>query len=131
MLNEVGKAMRRIKLFSLFQERVARRMCASRWSARRSYGRALAHGQHCLECLESRIMLTFAGRTDFTTDTLPRSVSIVDLNGDGKLDIVTASENDFTISMLMNMTPEGAMTPTYSTHLEPVQELIREIDSLK
>ena len=50
--------MRRFKLFSLFQERVARRMCPSRWSARRRTSWSASSGSAAVESLETRCLLT-------------------------------------------------------------------------
>ena len=50
--------MRRIKLFSLFRERVARRMCPSRWSARRRASGSTSGGSAAVESLETRYLLS-------------------------------------------------------------------------
>ena len=55
--------MRRIKLFSLFQERVTRRMCPSRWSARRRASWSASGGSAAVESLEPRCLLA-AGHLD-------------------------------------------------------------------
>ena len=49
--------MRRIKLFSLIQERVTRRVCPSRWSARRRASWSASGGSAAVESLESRCLL--------------------------------------------------------------------------
>ena len=53
--------MRRFKLFSLFQERVAQRMCPSRWSARRRASWSASGGSAAVESLESRCLLIAGG----------------------------------------------------------------------
>ena len=55
--------MRRIKLFSLIQERVAPRMCPSRWSARRRASWSASDGSAAAESLETRCLLA-AGDLD-------------------------------------------------------------------
>ena len=55
--------MRRFKLFSLFQERVARRMFPSRWSARRRASCSASGGSAAVESLETRCLLS-AGDLD-------------------------------------------------------------------
>ena len=57
---------------------------------------------------------TFSAKTDFATGTNPASVTIADLNDDGKPDIVTANYGNNTISVLMNTTPNGSSSPTFS-----------------
>jgi hypothetical protein len=56
----------------------------------------------------------FSPKTDFTTGTVPYSVSIFDFNGDGKLDMAVANESEFTISVFINTTTPGASTPAFS-----------------
>jgi len=58
---------------------------------------------------------SFSTKTDFTTGSHPWTVSIGDLNGDGKLDMAVANCGDATISVLLNTTAPGAATPTFST----------------
>ncbi len=57
---------------------------------------------------------TFSARTDFSTDINSQSVSISDLNGDGKLDLVVANSNPNSVSVLFNTTTPGASTPTFT-----------------
>ncbi len=48
--------------------------------------------------------VSFANQVDFPTGTLPNSLFITDLNGDGLLDIAVANEGDGTVSVLLNNT---------------------------
>jgi hypothetical protein len=56
----------------------------------------------------------FLSHTDFTTGTSPVSEAIGDLNGDGKPDLVISNSASNTISVLLNTTAPGSVTPTYS-----------------
>ena len=57
---------------------------------------------------------SFSSKTDFTVGSSPSSVSIGDVNGDGKPDIVTANYSGNTASVLLNTTSNGASTPTFT-----------------
>lgn len=49
----------------------------------------------------------FAEKNDFPTGTYPQGIAIGDLNGDGKLDVVTANLSANTISVLQNLSATG------------------------
>src|SRR4051794_39363903 len=56
----------------------------------------------------------FSPKNDFAVGTNTFEVKLADLNGDGKLDVITANQNS-TVSVLLNTTAPGAPTPTFAT----------------
>ena len=58
---------------------------------------------------------SFSTKTDFTTAERPVSVSLGDLNGDGKLDIAVANYGFNTVSVFLNTMAPGASTPLFSS----------------
>src|SRR4028118_677528 len=63
-------------------------------------------------------VLGFAPKGDFLTGDGAYSVSIGDINGDGKPDVATANAFDNTASILLNTTATGATTPTFATKID-------------
>jgi hypothetical protein len=61
---------------------------------------------------------SFSSKTDLTTGERPMSLSIGDFNGDGKPDIAVANYNSNTVSLLLNTTSPGAVTPTFSKKID-------------
>jgi hypothetical protein len=57
---------------------------------------------------------TFAAKQDFATGTEPVSVTVGDVNGDGKLDLAIANFSANNISVLLNTTTPGATTPSFA-----------------
>jgi len=58
-------------------------------------------------------VLGFAPQVAFPTGSGPTSVSIGDINGDGKPDLAVANYNITNASVLLNTTTTGATTPTF------------------
>ncbi|MEI6142357.1 MAG: FG-GAP-like repeat-containing protein, partial [Mariniphaga sp.] len=54
--------------------------------------------------------ITFTGKVDFTTGTYPSSLSIGDLDGDGKPDLAVANETGNSVSVLRNNSTSGAVS---------------------
>jgi hypothetical protein len=57
---------------------------------------------------------TFAPKLPSPTGSDPRSVSIGDINGDGKPDLAVANTGSDSASILLNTTATGATTPTFA-----------------
>src|SRR5207253_899102 len=57
---------------------------------------------------------SFATEQTFATGSMPFSVAVEDLNGDGKPDLVVANRNDNTVSVLLNTTTPGTATPSFA-----------------
>ena len=58
---------------------------------------------------------SFATQTTFATGTNPRSVTVADVNGDGRPDIIVANYGSASVSVLLNTTAAGATTPSFAT----------------
>src|SRR5438034_466873 len=57
---------------------------------------------------------SFAAKQDFATGATPLSVTVGDLNGDGKLDLAVANQGSTTVSVLLNTTAPGAAIPSFA-----------------
>lgn len=56
----------------------------------------------------------FSAHADFATEISPESVTVADLNGDGRLESITANAGSDTVSVLANQTAPGAGTPAFA-----------------
>jgi len=67
---------------------------------------------------------SFASQQTFAVGNYAESVRAMDVNGDGKPDIVVSNYNDQTISVLINTTAPGATTPSFADQqVIPLTEL--------
>lgn len=57
---------------------------------------------------------TFLAQQTFTVGSHPASVTMADVNGDGKPDLIVANLSDNTVSVLLNTTVSGAATPSFA-----------------
>src|SRR5690242_13874864 len=57
---------------------------------------------------------SFAAKQDFATGANPRGIASGDLNGDGKPDLVVPNINSQNVSVLLNTTVPGSVTPSYA-----------------
>ena len=57
---------------------------------------------------------SFASQQPFATDTAPVSVTAADVNGDGRPDLIVANTSANTVSVLLNTTDPGAITPSFA-----------------
>ncbi|MEI6143339.1 MAG: FG-GAP-like repeat-containing protein, partial [Mariniphaga sp.] len=76
--------------------------------------------------------ITFAGNVDFTTGTYPYSVSIGDIDGDGKPDLVVVNKTSGTVSVFRNTSTSGtvsfATAVNLTTGTSPYSVSIGDID---
>lgn len=77
-------------------------------------------------------VVSFASKLDFVTGQNPRSVSIGDINGDGKLDIIVSNLNDNTVSVFKNSSSPGAISfaskSDFATATQPSAISVTDID---
>jgi hypothetical protein len=76
---------------------------------------------------------SFALNQDFATGSRPRSVSVGDLNGDGKLDLATANVSSNNVSVLLNTsTPNGAASfatkHDFATGIAPISLTVSDMN---
>ncbi len=58
---------------------------------------------------------TFSTPQAFATGNAPTALAVGDLNGDGRADLVTANQADGTVSVFLNSTSAGDVTPSFAT----------------
>ncbi len=58
---------------------------------------------------------SFAPQQTFATGSQPILVTVADVNGDGLPDLIVANYGDNTVSVLVNTTAPGAITPSFAT----------------
>jgi len=57
---------------------------------------------------------SFAAKQDFATGLFPYSITVGDLNGDGLPDLAVANQAQGNVSVLLNTTAPGAVTPNFA-----------------
>ncbi|MDB5978482.1 MAG: repeat-containing protein, partial [Nevskia sp.] len=57
---------------------------------------------------------SFAPPQTFAVEEGPESLRAIDVNGDGRLDLVSANQSQGTVSVLLNTTAPGATTPSFA-----------------
>ncbi|MEI7802534.1 MAG: FG-GAP-like repeat-containing protein, partial [Bacteroidota bacterium] len=76
--------------------------------------------------------ISFAAKVDFTTGTSPRSVTIGDIDGNGKADIAVANYSSSTVSVLRNLSTSGTISfatkVDFATGTFPIAIAIGDID---
>ena len=76
--------------------------------------------------------VSFATKVDFTTGFLPYSVSIGDMDGDGKPDLAVANFNSNTVSVLRSTSVSGTVSfatkVDFTTGTQPISVSIGDID---
>jgi hypothetical protein len=77
-------------------------------------------------------ILSFATKVDFSTGKSPFKVALGDLDGDDKLDFVTANKDANTASVLLNLSTPGfisfAQKVDYATGIYPLNVAISDLD---
>jgi hypothetical protein len=58
--------------------------------------------------------VSFASRQDFATNSYPEGITVGDFNGDGRPDIVVASQSAGAVSVYLNTTPAGAGSASFA-----------------
>ena len=58
---------------------------------------------------------SFAPQVSFAAGAVPYGIAIGDMNGDGKVDLVATHIDGNTVSVLLNTTTSGAITPSFTT----------------
>jgi hypothetical protein len=78
---------------------------------------------------------SFAEKVDFTTGSIPFSVAIGDLDGDGKADITIANLGNNTVSVFRNISSSGSISPSsfaakvdFATDSAPFSVAIGDLD---
>jgi hypothetical protein len=83
---------------------------------------------------ESRVP-SFAPQQTFETGSYPFAITAADVNGDDRTDIVVANYMDNTLSVLVNLTAPGAMTPrlaaqkVFSTGVNPFSATTADVNA--
>ena len=78
--------------------------------------------------------LSFAAYQTFTVGYSPYSLTTADINGDGKPDLIAANYASSTVSVLLNTTPTGATSASFSTQqtfavgTEPISVAVADIN---
>ena len=67
--------------------------------------------------------ISYAAKVDYATGSEPRSVSIGDLDGDGKADLAVANEGSSTVSVFRN-TSTSPGTINYATKVDLILSYI-------
>lgn len=55
-------------------------------------------------------VITFAPKTDYPTGNYPRAVTVADIDGDGKPDVIVSNINDNSVSIFKNTTVSGIIS---------------------
>ncbi|MBN8571781.1 MAG: T9SS type A sorting domain-containing protein [Ignavibacteria bacterium] len=61
----------------------------------------------------SNLAPSFSAKTDYITSIYPISIATADLNGDGKLDLLSTNYNSTSVSVFMNTVTPGASSPSF------------------
>src|SRR5579872_4146599 len=57
---------------------------------------------------------TFAAQQTFSVGSIPKSLTVADVNGDGHPDLIVANAGSNSVSVLLNTTAPGATTPSFA-----------------
>ena len=62
--------------------------------------------------------VSFAAKQDFATGSIPNCVAVGDFNGDGRPDLAVADVGSNRVSVLLNTTAPGSVTPSFSARTD-------------
>ena len=78
---------------------------------------------------------SFATKVDFTTGLTPASIDLCDLNGDGKIDMITPNQSTYNFSVFKNVTSTGVISGSsfspkvdFTTGINPYRLAVGDLD---